>query len=705
MRTLKKYEPLDDFDLPKAIDLSRDTAVLIRQSDHRADEDHAFSREGQLKLTAYAQRLRNDATDAHVRVYDEGAGVSGQKRIDERAELNRLYHDITQGLVGSLVVMHEDRLFRDKYHTNDTTFMQLLAQYDVLLFVRTDNRRYDCTKPSDRNNLLEKLIASRNYLDDHVLGRMNGNQQAKALQGLYDGRSLPMGLVTQGKKKQQTISVYEPWAEVVRRMFRRYKELGSFGALCREIEAMPYLFPDPSADDFLRYTFKIRMTKVPGGFKPQGPEAIKYMLTNPAYMGAWVYNDAIVLHDNHPAIVDKELFLEVYTSLTGRNLDGEYLNGEPPRRLREAGAQALLKYILRDPKGPLYVSKLDHPEYIRQELPAETGRAGRIYRDITFGIRAHLIDEPVLERIKEIARGDAHLRSHIQASITALEDEHANALVSIEEHLAQVRREQQKTIAFLHDQILELTPAEKAKYNAMLLGLRERERELQKVQAESLHTSLQADMDELANVLADIPAKLDSCSMAQQQKLARLIIESATIEELSVHWLKLTIVWRGPLADRPDVCLIWRQRGRRSDPWTPEEEAYIRADYPQADKWTMLEALPRRSWNMIYQRALGLGVHRATYTSDDIPLNVCVEDLHVIPDPDLAMEVVLEASKRQARSDRRDPERGSSRTRAYALWLYSADTTDAAREVAHRNMYSGSWPSPSRRDSRSGRRG
>ena len=73
-------------------------------------------------------------------------------------------------------------------------------------------------------------------------------------------------------------------------------------------------------------------------------------------------------------------------------------------------------------------------------------------------------------------------------------------------------------------------------------------------------------MDELADVLADIPAKLDSCSMAQQQKLARLIIESATIEELSVHWLKLTIVWRGPLADRPDVCLIWRQRGRRSDP-------------------------------------------------------------------------------------------------------------------------------------------
>lgn len=323
MRTFKKYEPNDDFDLPKQLDRSRDTAVLIRQSDHRAAEDHAFSRESQLQLVAYAQRLRGDATSERVRVYDEGAGVSGQKRIDERVELNRLYNDIKQGPVGSVVIMHEDRLFRDEYHTNDTTFMQLLAEQDVLLFVRTDNRRYDCTKPSDRNTLLEKMIASRNYLDDHVLGRMNGNQQAKALQGLFDGRMLPMGYVTQGKKKQQTLVIYEPWAKVIRWLYERFQELGNLYALGHEIDAMPYLFPDPTADDLLRYTFKIRMTKVPGGFKPASIDAIRYMLTNPVYIGAWVYDDAIVREDNHSAIVDRDLFLVAYHKITGRNLQGE----------------------------------------------------------------------------------------------------------------------------------------------------------------------------------------------------------------------------------------------------------------------------------------------------------------------------------------------------------------------------------------------
>src|SRR5690349_19160512 len=101
VRKLTKYVPKDDFDFPKQIDRKRYTAILIRQSDHRADEDHVFSRESQLKLVQYAMRLRGDATDEWIRVYDEGAGVSGQKRIDQRKELNRLYNDIKRGVFDS----------------------------------------------------------------------------------------------------------------------------------------------------------------------------------------------------------------------------------------------------------------------------------------------------------------------------------------------------------------------------------------------------------------------------------------------------------------------------------------------------------------------------------------------------------------------------------------------------------------------------
>src|SRR5260370_29011862 len=100
MRRLTKYVPQDDFDMPKEIDRKRFTAVLIRQSDHKAEKDHVFSRESQLKLKLYAMRLRGDETDEWIRIYDEGAGVSGQKRIDQRKELNRLYKDIKDGIIG-----------------------------------------------------------------------------------------------------------------------------------------------------------------------------------------------------------------------------------------------------------------------------------------------------------------------------------------------------------------------------------------------------------------------------------------------------------------------------------------------------------------------------------------------------------------------------------------------------------------------------
>jgi DNA invertase Pin-like site-specific DNA recombinase len=688
MRKLKAYIPKDDLEMPKQIDKKRYTAVLIRQSDHRAEVDHIFSRESQLKLIQYAALLRGDQDDKMVRLYDEGAGVSGQKRIDQRKELNRLYADIKAGIIGSLVIIHEDRLLRDEYHTNDTTFIKLLAEYDVLLFVRTDHRRYDCTKASDRNSLIEKMIASRNYLDDHVLGRMNGSQEAKALQGLFVGTNLGMGFVTKGKKKEQVILIYEPWAVKIRWMFNRFKQLDDVYKLGHEIEELPYLFPDPAVDDLMTYTFKIHMNKVPGGFKPSCIETVKYMLSNLSYGGAIIYKGAIIAWDEKREIVDKELALWAYHKITGRDVEGNLLEGAERRSLRDDSAQAVLKYILRDPQGPLYVTRPEQPEYVRQSLVKDHKAQGKIYRDITFAIRAHLIDDIFLERVKALAIADQHIAQTIEQSIKSLEEQHVEEAISIEDQLANVRLEQQKTLAMLHDKILTLTEKEKADYNEKLAGLREQERELLETQDHATQADLKKDFEELEDLLADIPGRLDGATMEHKQKLAKLITESVTIEEMSVHWLRLTVYWRGPLANRPDICLIWRQRGRRSEEWATAEDEYIRANYPDGDKMTMLEALPSRSWNMIYQRALTLGVHRRVNTLNTIPQNVTVEDLNVIPDREMALQTVEEAAKRGNRS--------------FGFWLYSAGLVDVAREVGQRNINGGSLSTPFLKDSSAG---
>ena len=495
-----------------------------------------------------------------------------------------------------------------------------------------------------------------------------------------------MGFVTKGKKKEQVILIYEPWAEKIRWMFKRFKELDDIYKLGHEIEGMAYLFPDPSADDFLTYTFKIHMSKMPGGFKPSCIETIKYMLSNLSYGGAVIYKGAIITWDSARAIVDKELALWAYHKLTGRDVDGNLLEGVERRSLREDSAQAVLKYILRDPAGPLYVKVPDHPEYVRQTLMKDRDPQGKLLRDITFAIRAHLIDDIFLERIKALAIADQHIAQTIEASIMKLEEEHVEEAVSIDDQLVNVRLEIKKTLAFLHDKILTLTPKEKGDYNKTLAGLRDREQQLLEAQEQATQTDLKKDFQELEDLLADIPGKLSGSTMERKQKLAKLITESVTVEEVSVHWLRLTVLWRGPLANRPDICLIWRQRGKRSEDWTTEEDEYIKLNYPDGDKLMMLEALPSRTWNMIFQRALALGVNRLVNTLNPIPQNVTIEDLNVIPDREMAMKLVAEAAKRGNRS--------------YGVWLYSAGLADFAEEVGQRNINAGNWPSPFPRDSR-----
>src|SRR6266705_3567310 len=92
------------------IDRKRATAVLVRPSKDGADTAQAESRETQLGLQDYGRLLYGD-DEPDVRLYDEGAGVSGKKRIDQRNELDRLLQDMHKGIIGTIVLAREDRLF------------------------------------------------------------------------------------------------------------------------------------------------------------------------------------------------------------------------------------------------------------------------------------------------------------------------------------------------------------------------------------------------------------------------------------------------------------------------------------------------------------------------------------------------------------------------------------------------------------------
>src|SRR6266567_9209044 len=213
------------------IDKKRATAVLVRQSKDGADTAQAESRETQLGLQDYGRLLYGDE-EPNVRLYDEGAGVSGQKRIDQRNELDRLFQDMHKGIVGTVVLAREDRLFRNKHMDQVGAFTRLAEERRIKVIVppissaatNERTRVYDFTSYRDLCAFQDKMREAYGYIEGHVKHMLQCKQN-KADKGGYDGRLLPPGLAVRGKKQNQSIVIYEPWAKEMRKLALRAQAL------------------------------------------------------------------------------------------------------------------------------------------------------------------------------------------------------------------------------------------------------------------------------------------------------------------------------------------------------------------------------------------------------------------------------------------------------------------------------------------------
>src|SRR5436305_14712845 len=107
-----------------------------------------------------------------------------------------------------------------------------------------ETRVYDFTVYKDLCAFQDKMRESYGYIEGHVK-HMHQCQQNKADKGGYDGRGLPPGLAVKGKKQDQTIVIYEPWAKEMRKLALRAQALDwNMGKLNREVAKKVSLFPE-----------------------------------------------------------------------------------------------------------------------------------------------------------------------------------------------------------------------------------------------------------------------------------------------------------------------------------------------------------------------------------------------------------------------------------------------------------------------------
>src|SRR5262249_7093503 len=95
--------------------------------------------------------------------------------------------------------------------------------------------------------------------------------------------------------------------------------------------------------------------------------------------------------------------------------------------------------------------------------------------------------------------------------------------------------------------------------------------------------------------------------------------------------------------------------------WTPEEDATLRATYPEQSQLEIMRALPRRAWQSIREHASGLDLCRVNYATNATGMNpyhvtVSFDDLetvaNLVTDPEQqerAREVTNSLAKKTAR--------------------------------------------------------
>jgi hypothetical protein len=116
--------------------------------------------------------------------------------------------------------------------------------------------------------------------------------------------------------------IYEPWQKPMLWVFDRGEELEYNAQVAmREIEKIPFLFPEIAEEDKERYEFKTSLISCANdGYKPGNAQVIRGWWQNLLLAGRRLTRESnsaneatlVIMMNNHPAVVDMARFKRAY---------------------------------------------------------------------------------------------------------------------------------------------------------------------------------------------------------------------------------------------------------------------------------------------------------------------------------------------------------------------------------------------------------
>jgi site-specific DNA recombinase len=241
--------------------------------------------------------------------FDDG-GLSGASL--DRPALQSLLDQVRAKRIDIVVVYKVDRLTRSL--ADFAKLVELFDEHEVSFVSVTQS--FNTTSSMGRLTL--NVLLSFAQFEREVIGeRVRDKIAASKRKGIWVGGSVPLGYRAVNKK----LEIVPKEAELVRKIFALYIELGSIGELARALESQgirpkPRQLANGQVKAAERYTV--------------GPLA--HMLKNRMYVGEVAYRGE-VHNGEHPAIVDREVFDRVQAMLAERSVARTVKRGNSPHLL------------------------------------------------------------------------------------------------------------------------------------------------------------------------------------------------------------------------------------------------------------------------------------------------------------------------------------------------------------------------------------
>jgi len=551
------------------------------------------------EVESWLQSIQNGADvsrvleESDVIIDCRDLGLSGSLGEDKRPGLHDLWERVAGGEIGAVYLTEGmSRLSRDRDRVLGYKLLKLLKEHKCR--IRTPEGIYNPAIPRDWENLADDIEDSADEMKKLGI-RLGRRRASKAAEGRHVGNPVSPGYIVtiEGQRRDGSYILgkwepYPPHQETVIEVLTELVRQGSLHKAAQALNAKRVFFSFfPQTLKYMETRSALRQyLKDDMGYRIT-PYTLKGLATNPKLIGIWEWMD-VLIENNHPGIVPKDLFLQAYDIATSKKPRGRAAYAEP------------MEWV-----GLLYCCNHDEPRQLsannkRKQWACnydyKMGRASRC-----LYVNDHILTTPLTSEFLSCL----DLTPHAQAVMEKLRQE-VNDHNFEESRNRRQEAELKSRIANLERYLGSGDAKREETYWRLINEARIELDTLQRKPAST--TSASVDVERVAHFLENLEGNWQRYPSRLRNRLLTLLVNRVDLRH-DQNSIEATIIWKAGFEQRVRIKRPTAHFTKESQ-WQPEEDKLLAMLWPSSSRETLAAALPARPWAAMNQRASRLKIRR-----------------------------------------------------------------------------------------------